>query len=99
MIKRFDVVLLKTIKNVKMLSGPANKPASPKGAWTVCAWRDTDLILAKDETIIIIPSDDVVKVGDYNVESYLKALPTVRSQRDLDKLIGDKDGKKTRKDI
>lgn len=74
-IKRFDLVQLKTVQNVKFLSGPANRPAKPQGNWTVVAGVGTDeLLVAKDETIIRIPVFDVVKIADYDLKRIINTI-------------------------
>lgn len=84
MIKRFDLVKIRTIENVKWLSGPAGRPASPQGNWSVVAGIGKDtLILSKDETVIQIPATDVLKIADYSAESVVKRIKSIRSMEDI----------------
>lgn len=85
-IKRFDVVVLKTTENVRWVSGPAGRPASPKGHWSVVAGlADGILMLSKDETVIQIPEKDVTKILDYNIEGILHNIRKVRNLNDLER--------------
>ena len=95
-IKQFDIVILKSVKNVDYVSGPAGRPATPRGRWIV-TWADDKnpkLLLAKDETIIQIPKDDVIKIGDYSVQKVFELVKRVRSTEDFNKLFGAKDERK-----
>ena len=88
MIRRFDIVKIKSVERVIWMSGPAGRPASPKGCWSVIMGvGDDELLLAKDETVIRIFKDDVVKVADYNLVDTLDMIQKVRSLEDLDKFI------------
>ena len=89
MIKRFDLVALKSTKNVKWLSGPPRRPSSPKGAWSVVSGvsgRDM-LLLAKEDTMIQIPVNDVIKVGDYNLDRAMELVKRVRSLDEFEKEV------------
>jgi len=67
--RQFDLVVLKTIKNVRYLSGPAGRPAKPQGVWIVTSvFGDNTVLLSKDETVIRIPQNDVQLVGKYDLE-------------------------------
>jgi hypothetical protein len=77
--KLFDIVRLKQVNNVSFVSGPQNNPASPQGDWKVVGGvGGRQLMLAKDDTIILIPPEDVVIVAEY----------------DLSNLCGDHNGEK-----
>jgi len=101
-IKRFDLVSIKSIKKVQWLSGPASRPATPQGVWAVfCGVGRDELILAKNETLIRIPASDVFKVADYGLEHAIETLRHIRTKMDIDKypltpLKGNKNVKKTR---
>lgn len=87
MIKRFDLVRLKTVQNIAWVSGPKGRPASPKGVWSVVAGVDTTkLMLAKDETVIQVPMEDVIKVADYGIEHVMERVKQIRTEADLKKL-------------
>lgn len=85
LIKRFDLVRLKTIKNVVWVSGPSGRPATPQGLWSVVGNVGKILFIAKDETIAQIPVSDVLKVADYDLDSVLSRIKQVRSLKDLTK--------------
>ncbi len=67
-ISRFDLVMLRTTKNVNYLSAPPGTKATPNGVWSVAAIIQQDLMVVKDQTIIRIPATDVIKVQDYESE-------------------------------
>ena len=105
MIKRFDIIRLKTTKNIKWLSGPAGRPADPRGNWSVVAGvANTDILLiSKDETIAQVPESDVIKVADYGFEHAVESIKKIRTLDDIEKhpLIKEKEdgeeGKEGRK--
>jgi hypothetical protein len=88
MIKRFDLVSLKTIRNVTYLNGPAGRPSKPSGNWIVVysGTKEDRLLLAKDETIIQIPKSDVLKVANYDLKKILEVVKSIRTFDDLQKL-------------
>lgn len=99
MIKRFDIVRIKTIDRVTWLSGPASRPAPPQGNWSVVAGVGADLLmLAKDETIIQIPISDVLKVADYDIKHALESIKKIRSHNDLKKFPLSKEMKNVKKE-
>jgi hypothetical protein len=93
MIKRFDIVVLKTIEHVKWVSGPAGRPATPKGQWIVTAVSQNDMVvLSKDETIIQIPIGDVIMVAEYDLDNVIKKIKDIKPET----LLGDNDGEEGR---
>jgi hypothetical protein len=72
--KTFDVVQILTVKHVKFVSGPKNRPASPHGNWSVVGFIKSDLMLAKDSTIALVPIDSVRKVASYDLNGFLKKI-------------------------
>lgn len=86
MIKRFDLVSIKTIGRVKWLSGPASRPATPQGNWVViCGIGKNELMLSKDETLIRIPILDVFKVADYGIDHAIRSVRDIRTKSDIGK--------------
>ena len=86
MIKRFDLVSIKTVNRVKWLSGPASRPATPQGNWVViCGVGKNELMLSKDETLIRIPISDVFKVADYGVDHAIRSVKDIRTISDMSK--------------
>ena len=83
MIKRFDIVRLKTIERVTWLSGPASRPASTQGNWSVVAGIGDEVLVAKDETIARIPITDIIKVADYGIEHAFNSIKKIRTNADL----------------
>lgn len=97
MIKRFDLVIIKTIKNVHWLSGPASRPASPRGIWSVVAGVEgmSKVMLARNETACIVPIEDIELAVDYDIDKAVQSIKNVRCRADLEKfnLGGFDDGK------
>jgi len=65
MFAKFDVVMIKTTKNVKYISVDP-KLVSPKGYWTVSNIVENDLMITKNSVVIRIPQEDVLKAVDIN---------------------------------
>ena len=66
--KQLDRVQLRTTKNITYLSAPPGSIASPQGAWSVvCVVGASELMLAKDTTMIRVPVADVLKIADHNL--------------------------------
>lgn len=84
MIKRFDLVRIKTIERVIWVSGPAGRPASPQGDWSVIGNVRQILFLARDETVAQVPVSDVYKVADYSIEKVIAGIRKVRTLKDLE---------------
>jgi hypothetical protein len=74
MFNQYDIVRLRTVDRVKFVSGPKGMAATPQGEWIMLGAVDGDLVLTKDETVIRIPVQDVVKVASYDVAKVLQAL-------------------------
>jgi hypothetical protein len=66
-LKQFDLVKLKTTKNVKFLTAPDDKEVSPHGAWSVIGVFDkTDALLCKEGATCRIPIEDIIKIAEYH---------------------------------
>lgn len=98
MVKRFDLVGIRTIRNVVWVSGPATRPAKPQGSWSVVGNIGKTLVLARNETIIQIPIGDVYKMADYSIEKVINGIKDIRTMADLNKHLprGAKDGEETK---
>jgi hypothetical protein len=83
MIKRLDVVRILTTERIKWVSGPAGRPASPKGEWSVAGANGNLLLLSKDETIIQVPYNDVVKVAEYDISRVIENVKRVTRMSDI----------------
>ncbi len=82
--KRFALVKISTTRNVEWLSGPAGRPANPNNIWSVVGGvGQHKLMLASDETLIIIPSDDVMLIADYDTKYAIEKIRKIRSKADL----------------
>lgn len=72
--RQFDIVRLLHTDNIKYLSGPRGRAASPKGEWSIVGFVDQEAILAKDSTIIRVPTADIVRIAEYNKNALLDKL-------------------------
>ena len=93
--RRFDIVQLITTKNIKFLSGPKGYPANPKGNWSVVGnfSGKPDLVIAKEETIAVVPITDVRKIGTYDPDKALGMIKQIKSMEDIASMYkGDGDG-------
>ena len=85
--KRWDLVTILTTKNIKFLSGPMGRPADPKGVWTIVGnLNKFNLVIAKDETIAVIPLPDVRKIASYDINKMVKTIKSVKSKKDLESI-------------
>ncbi len=75
--RQFDVVRILRVDNVKYLSGPPGRAASPKGEWSVVAFVEDEALLAKQSTIIRIPLPDIVRVAEYDLALFADRLKNV----------------------
>lgn len=81
--EQMDQVRLLTTRNVTYLSAPPGTKVSPHGIWQVVGAVNDELLLVKNETVIRIPTSDVLK----EEESELKQL-----LNNLGRLVGDGKG-------
>jgi pSer/pThr/pTyr-binding forkhead associated (FHA) protein len=85
MFKQFDIIQLKTTKRVKWMSGPPNQTISPKGNWSVVGILGEELVVCKDSTIIRIPHQDTIKIGDYRIEKLLEEKENTNGEEKREK--------------
>ena len=64
-LNRFDMVQLLTVRGIDFVSGPAGRPATTHGNWSVVGISGGKVILAKDETIIMAPVKNVRRIAKY----------------------------------
>ena len=72
--RQFDVVRLLKTDSVTYLCGPSGRATAPKGEWTVVAFVEGDMILAKQSTIVRVSPSDVVKIADYDLGLFVEGL-------------------------
>lgn len=94
MIKRFDLVQLRSTSRVVYLSGPPSRVTSPHGNWIVTAGvAGTNLLMCcKEGTTIQIPVEDVVRVAEYDLETGLRTLSKIKNKQDLERLRRKRNG-------
>ena len=74
MYKQFDVVQILTTKRVRYLSGPKNFTTTPHGNWIVVGAIENELLIAKENTLVKIPTPDVQKVAAFDKEEFFKRI-------------------------
>jgi hypothetical protein len=73
-LSQFDVVKLRSTKNVKFLSGPQGRVTDPDGDWTIVGFVDKECLIAKQSTIIKVPHIDLILVATYSKDIFIKKL-------------------------
>jgi len=66
LLKQFDIVKILSVKNIRFVSGPPGKRAAPQGYWSVVGFIGSDILIAKDETIVRAPLSAVSKVAAFD---------------------------------
>lgn len=79
--RQFDVVRLIHTKNVRYMSGPPERATSPKGEWSIIGFIETDAILAKQSTVIRIPTSDIERIAEYDRQALVDRLKNTGKQR------------------
>lgn len=69
-----DLVQIKTVENVKWLSGPKGTKPSPHGVWSISHFLGGDAIIAKDGTLVRIPVSDIQRVGTLTLNRVYEQL-------------------------
>lgn len=72
--RQFDIVQIITSKRVRFLSGPRNRAALPHGNWSIVGFRGVDAVIARQNTVAVIPVVDLRKVASYNLEELLQKI-------------------------
>lgn len=73
MLKQLDIVRIISTKNIKFLSGPPGKKPVPHGDWSVVGFVGSDVLIAKDETLVRAPFNAIVKVGSFNTDMLFRS--------------------------
>ena len=95
MVKRFDLVRISSTERVTWVSGPSGRPASPQGYWIVVAGVGySELLLAKDETLIRVHKDDVHMIASYDTKLVIDNIAKIRFSSDLENQNGEKSASK-----
>jgi hypothetical protein len=67
MLKQFDVIQIMTTKRIRYVSGPPGHSASPSGNWSVIGFIGSDVLAAKDSTVVRVPVSDIKKIANYDM--------------------------------
>lgn len=89
MLKQFDVIQIITTKRIRYLSAPAGSASSPQGDWNVIGMINSDVVAAKNDTMIRVPIQDTRKVGSYNLNAFLEQLYNAGYRQDNEINIAD----------
>jgi hypothetical protein len=68
MLKQFDVIQIMTTKRIRYVSGPPGHSASPSGNWSVIGFVGSDVMAAKDNTVVRVPVSDIRKIANYDMK-------------------------------
>jgi hypothetical protein len=79
-----EIVQLITTQNVKFMSGPAGQKPDPNYYWSIVGFVGDDVILAKESTIIRVPTTDIRRVGTYSVDHLMNRLADVNKTNYID---------------
>lgn len=85
MLKQFDIVQIKSAKNIKFLSGPPGRPASPQGNWSVIGFIGSDVLISKDETVVRTPLSEIRLIASYNPNDYINRKLTKEAKNGEEK--------------
>lgn len=76
MFKQFDIVQIITTKRIKYLSGPSGHTTNPHGNWSIVGFVGQDAILAKENTLVRVPLQDIHRVGQFDIENLYQKMST-----------------------
>ena len=71
---QFDIVQIIETKRVKYLSGPKNRAAPPSGYWSIVGFIGADVLLARRNTLTLVPVTDIRKVAGYDIDYFLHKI-------------------------
>ena len=74
MLKAMDVVQLKTTKRIRFMSGPPGQVTKPHGNWSIVGFIGSEAIIAKENTIVRVPVDDITKVLSMDVSELINVM-------------------------
>jgi len=74
---QFDVVQILRTKNIRFLSGPRNRAALPHGNWSVVGFMGVDVVLAKQNTIVVAPVTDIRRIAAYDLVNFMRQVKQV----------------------
>lgn len=68
MFKQFDMIRIKTTKNVTWMSKPEGMGnVDPNGKWSVVGSLGIYLLVCRNSVLVKIPFDDVEKIANYDI--------------------------------
>lgn len=76
MFKQFDIVQITTTKGIKYLSGPSGHSTNPHGNWSIVGFVGSDAILAKENTLVRVPLQDLRRVGQFDIKNLFNKMLT-----------------------
>lgn len=63
MFKQYDIIQIRTTKRIRYLSAPPGMATDPHGNWSIVGFIKSDIIAAKENTLVRVPISDVTKVA------------------------------------
>lgn len=64
-IKQFDLVQIRTTKNIKYLSSEKGCATSPHGNWSVVGFIKREALLSKQGSLVRVPVSDLILIGEF----------------------------------
>lgn len=77
---QFDLVHILSTKKVTYLNGPAGRPAKPQGAWSIVGFKGTNVILSKDDTVIMTDLTNITRVAAYDANRVFDGLKEINNR-------------------
>jgi hypothetical protein len=72
-LKQLDTVYITSTERVKYLSSPKDD-VSPKGLWSVAAIIGQDVLITRNQIVVLIPIADVLKAVDSHLDIIIDFL-------------------------
>lgn len=71
---QFDIVQIVSTKKIRYVSGPKNRAALPDGNWSIVGFKGIEVMIAKHNTIVLVPIADIKKIASYDLRHLFKQL-------------------------
>lgn len=82
--QQFDIVQIKRTDKIRFMSGPKGYSPDPHGNWIIIGFRGNNVLLSKNETVVLVPRVDVRKIGAYDTQVVFDRLKDVGNKNLID---------------
>lgn len=70
------------VDRIQFRSGPPGSPITPHGNWVIVGFIGAEALIAKDGTIVKVPTSDIKRVGVFSKpEDVMQALKEIDTQK------------------